>query len=90
MVSDMVCSLEVRSNYFKQLRSGFSIKCARMLFRVDQMGVAVILNHFRHQVHDHFTANLLIERTLDGFDLTSDPADPYKEFLLFTDSTRDM
>ena len=79
MVSLMVCSLEIGSDYFEQLLSGLSVKCARMLLRVDQMRVDVILNHFRHQsryrpphtgdqVHDLFTASLAIERTLDRLD----------------------
>jgi hypothetical protein len=70
-----------------------------MLLRVDQMRADMILHHFRHQpryrsphpsdqVHDHFTANLLIERTLDGLDLTSDAADPCKELFLFTNGMR--
>ena len=88
-----MCSLEIRSNYFEQLLGGLCIKCARMLFRVDQVCADVILNHFRHQpryrpphprdqVHDLFTANLAIERTLDCLDLTSDATDPCKELFL--------
>jgi hypothetical protein len=73
----MVCSLKIGSNYFEQLLSGLSVKCARMLLRVDKMRVDVILNHFRHQaryrpphtgdqVHDLFTASLAIERSIDS------------------------
>jgi len=89
MLSLMVCSLEIGSDYFEQLLGGLSVKCARMLLRVDQMRVDVILNHFRHQsryrpphtgdqVHDLFTASLAIERTLDSLNLTSDAAHPRK------------
>ena len=99
MVSLIVYSLEIGSDYFEQLLGGFSVKCSRMLLRVDQMRVDVILNHFRHQsryrsphtgdqVHDLFTASLAIERTLDGLDLTSDAAHACKELLLFTNSMR--
>jgi hypothetical protein len=99
MVSLTECSLEIGSDYFEQLLSGLSVKCARMLLRVDQMRVDVILNHFRHQsryrpphtgdqVHDLFTASLAIERTLDRLDLTPDAAHPSKELFLFTNSMR--
>jgi len=99
MVSLMVCSLEIGSDYFEQLLSGLSIKCARMLFRVDQVCADMVLNHFRHQpryrspyprdqVHDQFTARLAIERTLDGLYLASDATDPCKELFLFTNSMR--
>jgi hypothetical protein len=99
MVSLMACSLEIGSDYFEQLLGSLSIKCARMLFRVDQMRVDVIFNHFRHQpryrpphtrdqVHDLFTASLAIKRTLDSLDLTPDAAHPCKELLLFTNSMR--
>jgi hypothetical protein len=95
IASLMVCSLEIGSDYFEQLLSGLRVECARMLLRVDQMRVNVILNHFRHQsryrppptgdqVHDLFTSSLTIERTLDSLDLTSDAAHPCKKLFLFT------
>ena len=95
----MMRSLEIGADDFEQLLGGLSVKCARMLFRVDQMRLDVILNHFRHQsryrsphtgdqVHDLFTASLAIERTLDSLDLTSDAAHPCKELLLFSNSVR--
>jgi hypothetical protein len=99
MVSFTVCSLEIGSDYFEQLLGSLGVKCARMLLRVDQVCVDVILNHFRHQsrdrpprtrdqVHDLFTAGLGIERTLNSLDLTPDAAYPRKELLLFTNSMR--
>jgi hypothetical protein len=99
MVSLMVCSFEIASDYFEQLLGGLGVKCARLPLRVDQVCVDVILNHFRHQpryrpphprdqVHDQFTGSLAIERTLDGLDLTPDATDPCKELFLFTNSMR--
>jgi hypothetical protein len=85
MASLMMSSLEIGSDHLEQLLSGLGVKCARMLLRVDQMRVDVILNHFRHQsryrpphtgdqVHDLFTASLAIEGTLDSLDLAPDAA----------------
>jgi hypothetical protein len=95
----MVCSLKIGPDYFEQLLSGFSIKCAGMFLGIDQMRVDVILNHFRHQsryrpphtgdqVHDLFTASFAIKRALDGLDLTPDATDPCKELFLFTNGMR--
>jgi hypothetical protein len=89
------CLPEISSHYFKQLLGSLCVKCAWMLFPVDQMSADMILHYFRHQpryrsphpcdqVHDHFTANFVIECTLDGLDLTSDAANAGKELFLFT------
>src|ERR1700722_15433795 len=56
----------------------------------------VILDHLRHQtcnrasysgdqMHDLFTAHVIVERTLDAIDLSPNTAEPRERFLFFTD-----
>ena len=89
-------SLKIGANDIEQLLGGLAVECLRMLIGIHQMGSNVVLDHLRHQpghgsarpgdqMHDLIATGLIVERTLDTFDLSSNATHPGEKFLLLRD-----